>query len=755
MALDLTKFLARFTEEAGEHLKKLNEGILGLEKNPGDTETLNEIFRSAHTLKGSSRMMKLLPITEVAHRLEEVLDGLRSGKIAFSKDLSDLLFTGVDAIEEMVGTVASGGRITKQVDEICEALERGAVGGGLDETVGGKGEGAGECERESGSGQDDGPKQADGSGPSDTGVAATPEARTPPEPAGPKAAAYESVRISTDKLDGLIKLVGELVSGQSRLRLRISEIREMEKLAGKGVELAAHPGNGRSNSGADTAGILQGLYLGLTRLAHAITEDFNLQEILTRELQGNALGMRMLPLSTLFETFSRMVRDISRSMGKKVELVIEGGETELDKKMIEKIGDPLIHMIRNAVYHGIEDPETRRAAGKPETGMLRLSARYDAETVLIELSDDGAGIPLRKIRQRALQRKMFTADELDVMPESELIGLIFHPGFSTSEIVTDISGRGVGMDVVKKNIVESLKGSISIETREGRGTAFTIRLLLTLAIMNVSFIEIHGQTFAIPTNSVSEILRVRKSEVIDVVDRKAIRIREQIVPIVNLGDALGIPPVTREEAAKGLLILIVSIGGDRLGLVIDSILDQEDMVIKPLPPHMQNVRFVSAVTITGNNEIVNVLNASEIIDAARERKYVTRAVREEKKERGPVHILVVDDSINTREIERSILEAYGFSVSLAGDGMEALEKIKEMKFDVVVTDVEMPRMDGFTLTERLRMDEEYMDTPVILVTSRDKEEDKRRGIQVGANAYIIKGAFDQSNLIETIKNFVG
>jgi chemotaxis protein histidine kinase CheA len=758
MALNIMQFLARFVEEAREHVKTLNEGLLSLEKNPGDSECLNGIFRAAHTLKGSSRMMKLTAIGDVAHKLEEVLESVRGGRLSLSRELSDLLFSSVDTISAMVEEAADGGKISLDTRTLCVALEKAARcdptgapdGAGVDRDAGsGGGSDSTEGKRET-----EGKKGTEGAGAPfpQPSVSGEPSHREIPD--SPRAKVYETIRVGTAKLDELIKLVGEMTTGQQRLRQRLAKIRELEKRTEKCIHLSASFGNGHSSLGKEMTAAVSAVHSGLKRFGLEVAEEVNMQELLVRQLQGSSLSLRMVPLSSLFDPLHRTVRDLASSLGRKINFIVEGGETELDKKMAEKLGDPLVHMIRNGVDHGIESPEDRLKAGKDETGTLRLAARYEGDTVLIELSDDGAGISVQNIKKKAIRKKLFTEDQLERLPESEVINLIFHPGFSTSEIITDISGRGVGMDVVKRNIAEHLKGSIRIETEEGKGTIFTVRLLLTLAIMRVLVVSVSGMKFAVPSNSVEEIVRVRENEIIDVVNRKAIRLREQLVPVVSLGRVLRVPRLS-EEDSMGRLCLICSMGREKLGLMVEEVLDEEDVVIKPLPAHMQNARFVSGAISSGMDEIINVLNVPIIAEAAREMKHDVRLEPRAMKKARIISILVVDDSVNTREIERGVLEAYGYSVTLAGDGLEALEKAGEAKYDAIVTDVEMPRMDGFTFTERLRQDETYKDTPIILVTSRDKEEDKRRGIKVGANAYIVKGAFDQTNLVETIRNLVG
>jgi len=561
----------------------------------------------------------------------------------------------------------------------------------------------------------------------------------------PKMKAFESIRINADKLDGLINLVGEIVSNNARFKQRLMDIRATDIIAKNSADLIAPLENGNHT---------HSFQLKLKQLASSFREDLNLQELLSGELQESALKMRMLPLATVFSTLPRTVRDISKVMGKDIELVLEGNETELDKKVIENIGDPLIHMIRNSIDHGIEAPEERVKQGKPERGIVRISAYNEGGDVVIEVSDDGSGLSIEKIKAKALRKKILDEETLNTMPEAEIIDLIFNPGFSTSEIITDVSGRGVGMDVVRKNLVENLKGSIQIENRPGQGTTFYVRLPLTLAILRVLLVTVAETMFAIPINYVKEILTIPLKEVIHILDKGAINLREEIIPIANLVDLLKLPG-SASKKDQDLLIILTRVGDEKLGLVVDTLLDEEDMVVKPLPLHMKDINLVSGVVITGDNTVVNVLNVPGLWKVTKE-VHVPKSVKETVANKIQMaNILVVDDSVSTREIEKSILEAKGYQVDLAGDGIEAFEKAKASEYDLIITDIEMPRMDGFSLTKQLRKDDLYKDIPVIIVTSREKEEDKRRGVEVGADAYIIKGAFDQSRLVETVQNLVG
>ncbi|MBI5633964.1 MAG: hybrid sensor histidine kinase/response regulator [Nitrospirae bacterium] len=733
MAFDVAKFIARFVEEARDHVEALNRGLVELEKNPGDEENINAIFRAAHTIKGSSRMLKLTAITDVAHKLEDALGALRDKRITHTRELAGLLFRGVDAVSAMIQNVSAGQLITMDNVPLCESLTKAAEGSLPDESPA------------TGSEVHEGIKTAPVYDAVPPGTAESVESASPLQT---KPASSESIRVKSEKLDDLIRLMGEVVSHQNKLKQRIIDISVLEREAGKALDVCSRFCDGTAVSG------VRSLYMGLKQLLSVVKQDKTLQDILTTEFQEKALMLRMVPLSTVFDPLHRLVRDISNSLGKDLDFEIEGGGIELDKKMVEKLSDPLVHMLRNSIDHGIEGPEVRRRAGKALKGRVRLSAAYDAGNILIELFDDGAGISTTVIKEKALAKKLFDAATLNCMPEPALLDLIFLPGFSTSGIITDISGRGVGMDVVKRNIVEELKGTVHISTKEGIGSTFSIRLPMSLAIMRILLISCQGMRFGITTHYVTEIVKVKATEIIDVVSRKALRLREEFIPVAEMEGILNISSNGHKKPEK-LLILIVQVGAEKMGFIVDAILDEEDMVIKSLPDHLKKVRLVSGVTISGKNEIINILNMPALIETARSRSLVRPASQTEEAEGRDITILVVDDSINTREIEKSILEAYGYRVSIAGDGMEALEMAGESQYDLVITDVEMPRLDGFSLTERLRLDTSYKDVPIIIVTSREKDEDKRRGISVGANAYIVKGSFDQSNLVDTVQNLIG
>jgi chemotaxis protein histidine kinase CheA/CheY-like chemotaxis protein len=716
MALDLSKFLARFVEEARDHCAKLSEGLLNLEQAADRTEAIHALFRSAHTIKGSARMLKLTGVSELAHSMEDVLDALRSGRIPFTPALADALFRGVDALLPMLDQCVPGAQ-PEAPAALCRELE--ALGAGSAPAMVPPAE----------------------PGPAPAAPAQPEAAPAPVADPGPAAAKAEYLRIRATKLDDLIQLMGEMVSEHGRFRREILHLRELDRTA---CQWAG------TDSPRDRAHLesLAALHESVRMVKDAVM----MQDHLIAELQETTLTMRMLPLSTVFDPLRRTVRDLAREHGKEIDFQIDGGETELDRKIIEQLGDPLVHMIRNGLDHGLEGPEERRQAGKPERGSLRLSACYEGGCVIIALRDDGRGIDTEKLKAKVLATRLRDPETLERMSRAEVLNLIFLPGLSTSPVITDLSGRGVGMDVVRKNIVEGLKGTITIETQPGAGTTFHLRLPLNLAIFPLFLVALGARTCAIPTISIVEMLAVAPEEIVEFVGRRTIRRQDRTLPVEDLASLLGLPPQGPAAAGK-VSIVIVHDGADQLGFIVSDILSREELVVKPVPLHLKNLKLVNGVTVGTGNQVINVLDVPELMKAARHAVDPVQVPAGRPEQRRC--ILVVDDSMNTREIEKDILEAKGYDVETAEDGQDALEKTRRKHYDLVLTDVEMPRMDGFALTERLRADEHYQTVPVIIVTSLAKPEDRMRGIQVGADAYLLKNAFDQSSLVDTVRNLIG
>lgn len=708
MALDIKKFIGRFVEEAKEHLGRMAHSLSALEQGSASAEDVNSLFRSAHTLKGSSRMLKLEPITQLAHSLEDVLSALREQQLQINHDVMSALYQGVDFLSDQVEQLANHGQLTENaaLKQLCQQLS------GLAES------------------QTMQPSVEMSAGP--VSLAGEHDA----ERVTPILTASDTVRVKLTKLEELIKLMGELLSGHAGMRELSVTARRLEQ------QLQRHTHNE--------------LPVAMRQFSHDMRDRVLSQDSLMQELHDKALQLRMLPLSIVFDPAARLVRDLARSIGKQVECRIYGSEIELDRQMIDQLADPIIHLLRNALDHGIETPEQRQKAGKLPQGLLHICARQDAGWVVLDIRDDGVGLSLDAIRDRALKKGLFSQAELREMSDQQVTDLIFLPGFSTSNIITELSGRGVGMDVVKRSIVDELQGVMSIQTRRGEGTCFTLRLPLSLAIMRVLLIRAGTQVLGFTAQYVTELLSVAPSALIHVADRNAVIIRNEFVPVVKLAELLNLPEETEprkilNREGKSLLLLVICVHTEKLAVQVDELLDERDLVIKQLPEHLANNPLISGMVSMGQNHLVSLMHVPYVLDLSRKTKQSVNKHSSAGSEKPKKRILVVDDSLNTREIERDVLEAWGYHVTLAEDGQQGLDKALAEDFDAVLTDVEMPEMDGFTLTTRLREDANYKNKPIIIITSREKESDRRRGIEVGADAYIVKGSFDQNSLVDTLK----
>ena len=718
-----------FRDEGSEYLKRLGDCLLHLEKEPKNTALLEEIFRNAHNLKGAARILGLTEIARIAHDLESIFSLAKDGKLAITSERIDAITESIDAISSL---------LTADVKE--EAVN-------IQEPV----------------------KQIH------RGFAETREARQEtPVKFGRRVSDSQflsTVKVSTEKLDNMMNQVGELLISKMRFEQRMDETNSLaalceglikdisrlkrEELRLKGIKKT------RSYTNQDKRGaeIVENVSVGLARLNDELTRftsDFYENQIdlgiVTGGLEESVKNIRMLPLSTIFETMPKMVRDLSRKLSKKVDLKMEGETIELDKRILEGLKDPMVHLITNCIDHGIEQPDERRKAGKNEDGIINITAAAVGGYIEIAVEDDGRGISVDKIKERALKNGLVTEDMLSGLSKEQLINFVFEPGFSTSDIITDISGRGVGMDIVKKNIGD-LNGLISIQSEYGKGSRITIRVPLTLVTVRVILIDISGEVCALPETAIDRILSVKEEQIFTIGDSEVFRESGDILPIGRLSHILGFSKKEDEDADNEYPAIILEGGEKKAAFIVDNIIGSETIILKNLTFPLTKVRNVSGAALLGDGRIAIVLNPADIIDSMKAVKPLPiKKVKEREIEKKSV--LVVDDSITTRTLEKNILESSGYDVTLAVDGLDAYNKLQNKDFDIIVLDVQMPNMDGFAFTEKARNTQEFSNIPIILVTSLESDADKRRGIEVGADAYIVKRTFDQSNLLETIKRLI-
>ena len=764
-----------FNVESEEHLQHLDEGLLHLEAHPHDQATLEGVFREAHSLKGAARMLGVSDVEAIAHRFEDILGAARRAESVLSPDTIDRLYRGLDAIRNLVHEAVAGEPSgVKVLDVLAHLSGEGPIDASTSVRV-----------------AFDAPR----------GEAK--ETRVQEEPLAEGALApsigedwqsqarryrIDTIRVDPQKLDGLMTQAGELTVTKIRIAHRLAELEEIvalweewsrETSTTRVVRTEARASHSqRGDRGLYNGEVnqllswharererLERLGALLNRLRTAAYEDSARLDFVANALEEGIRTIRLLPLSTLFNFFPRMVRDLAREQSKAIELAIEGGETAADKRILEEMKDPLMHMIRNAIDHGIEAPEERERRGKPRTACVRIRAYQTATNVVIEVSDDGRGLDLEAIKRTALRRRIVREDELAAMAPAQVQSLIFAPGFSTSPLVTDVSGRGVGLDAVRAN-VERLKGNIQVESSAGAGCLFRVQLPITLATVRVLIVSVNGRICALPVEYVQSMRMVSPQEIFSMEGRETIILDGRPVSVARLADLLewrmeasslksqGPAPSLLFQAPELRPCIILSLGAEQLGLFVDALLDAQEVVLKPHSPILKRVRNVSGATILETGEVCIVLHPPDLLRTVQKRAApgpLERAIEEPERARV---ILLVEDSITTRTQEKRILEGGGYEVVTAVDGVDAFDKLRARPFDAVVADIQMPNMDGLTLTARIRQDKQFQELPIILVTALATEEDKRKGIDVGANAYITKPTFDQQVLLDTLKRLV-
>jgi two-component system chemotaxis sensor kinase CheA len=755
-----------FKTEQAEHVQKITQGLLALEKEPGLSgqqrqALLDDIFREAHSLKGSARAAGISLVDALGHALETLLLDGKEGRLTFSPALFDLLYQVLDAVEQVLGQLENGNAAPPA--EVLALLARLEAMSNPAKN--------GESE-EPGARSEERPVERSASGWDEAGLNGS---------AGHEkeamllmtAAGDETIRVSVRKLDALMAQFSELLGAKIRAEQRLAEVNQMQRLAANwNKEWLSGRGaynhllrNGQQQRSKDVEKLLE--FTGRNQnhlrtfvaqsnaLYRQFSNDTMRLSLIIDELQEEIKRARMLPLATITAGFGRMVRDLARQQGKEITFSVSGGETELDKRVLEQIKDPLIHLLRNAVDHGLETAAERQAAGKPAGGHIHLAASQQGHHILVIVQDDGRGLNLAAIRQAAVRRDSLNPAEADKLSDEAAALLIFQSGLTTSPIITDISGRGVGLDVVRQN-VEELHGNLGVTSRPGEGTTFTLTLPLTLASSRGLLVRAGGQTFALPHSTVERMLQVPAAEVATVEGRLLLTYQGRPVALAWLEDVLELPASPRSREV--LTVVIVTIAEKRLGLVVDSLEGEQEIVIKNLGQQLVKVGGIAGATVLGSGQVVLVLHAADLVKLAGRttaRAIAPAASQPEEKRQRPV-ILVVDDSITTRTLEKNILEAAGYQVKLASDGEEAFASLIAATNlpDLIISDVNMPRLDGFKLTGRVKQDKRYANIPVILVTSLDSPADKARGIEVGADAYIVKSGFNQGNLLETIEQLV-
>ncbi len=771
------ELLASFHDEAEEHLQEMGRHLDGLESRIEETtpvtpdlrEAVNQIRRSVHTLKGASAVIGFAPVASFAHRMEDLLDWLSEEAPRISPETVAVLIDSADLMERMIAgpRTARWSRAESLTEEFREIID------GREEPAGETDDSAAETPAEP-------PKTAF----SADEMAAYRQQVAPP---------LRTLRVSMDRMDELVNLAGELIIATSAFdqqmetftaavrelelaRDRLRDIaREMEM--GFEVKALAHL-DGRRAVAAGGGAVYEEFddleldrYSELNRIIRSLNESvidvgainthlsgiysefdgrLTRQRVLLSELQDRMMRVRMTPMSTITSRLRRTVREVSARLGKRIRLIIEGAEIELDRMVWDKITDPLMHLLRNAADHGVEPAEIRESLGKPPSATVRLSARREGNQVVLRVTDDGAGLDYPAIR--AAVRQAGLSPDPGTLSEAELAEFIFQPGFSTRGRISEISGRGVGMDVVKENI-QDLKGTIRVVSRQGQGTRFTVRIPLTMAALRSLLFSVGGRTFAVPLNEIKEITRV-SPENISGRTREVVRIGEEVLPLYHAVEYLdpqgGLG--SGEEAGASLLVLVAESGGRRAAVVVDGLVGQREIVVKGTGSHLRYVRGISGVTIMGDGGVVPILNMEELFwgrEAGEEVADPSDFAGEPS-----LSILVVDDSVSIRQVISRLVENQGWRAAAARDGMEALERIREERPDLIILDIEMPRMNGYEFLSALKAQPAYREIPVVMLTSRTAEKHRSRAFSLGASGFVVK-PYNEEEFIELVLKLTG
>ena len=800
----LKELMVTFQAELQEHLSTLNKGLLLLERNPAPDERTNlltDIFRAAHSIKGAARAVNLKDIETIAHRVEDVLAKIRDGNLSFTPHHFDALLKALDAIGTAMSTHIRGEQMP--TDFVTAVLAR------LDETTPSSSNALVSL--------DSGPSPAiiHVSSPPEpvesygqrtshpashlngttspvnlgTGRPNADEFISPSKDGVPSAAGVkdqqpidprpmqgeETIRVRTAKLDMLMEGLGELLVMQMRMDKLVGQMKTLQDRTMRWQKnwRKARPHYNRlrrnyiktdqtdlvllldflENNEQD----LKTLGTDFNKLLDRLTNDRNHLQLVTDDLQNGIRNIRMLPIATLFDLFPRMVRDLAHNLSKDVVLEVEGQETEVDRQALELMKDPLTHLLRNAVDHGIEMPEERLSLGKPRHGTIQLCAEQRGNNLVLTVSDDGRGINLNAVRRSAIERGLYSSDKMADLSEREVVELIFYSGLSTAGQTTNLSGRGVGMDVVRKNL-EQIHGLIQVETIPGLGTTFILTLPLTLTTSQVLVLRVSGETIALPMMNVERILYVKAGKIGSIEGHPAIYAEGRPLPLISLAHVLKLPDMEQPLPSDTKIpVVILSVAKKRIALRVGGFLSTQQVVVKSLGSQLRRVLNITGAAILGDGQLVTILNVSDLMKSIHAKSVATSALPIITKEAQRWRVLLADDSITTRTLEKHLLENAGYEVLTAVDGQEAWELINRNEKDlpdIVVLDINMPRMDGLVLTQSIKGNSRYAHVPVILVTSLNSPQDRLHGMEAGADAYIVKSTFDQRELLETIERLI-
>ncbi|GAA8539850.1 chemotaxis histidine kinase/response regulator CheAY2 [Helicobacter pylori] len=789
---DLQEIMEDFLIEAFEMNEQLDQDLVELEHNPEDLDLLNRIFRVAHTIKGSSSFLNLNILTHLTHNMEDVLNRARKGEIKITPDIMDVVLRSIDLMKTLLVTIRDTGSDTNngKENEIEEAVKQ------LQAITSQNLEGAKEGTKEAPKEETKKEVKEENTKENQENKAKAPAAKNPTSD-NPLADEpdLDYTNMSAEEVEAEIeRLLNKRQEADKERRAQKkqeakpkqevalktetlkTETLKTETLKAPKIETKAKAKADTEENKALSIGVEQTVRVDVRRLDHLmnligelvlgknrliriygdVEERYDGEKFLeelnqvvssisavTTDLQLAVMKTRMQPVGKVFNKFPRMVRDLSRELGKSIELIIEGEETELDKSIVEEIGDPLIHIIRNSCDHGIEPLEERRRLNKPETGKVQLSAYNEGNHIVIKISDDGKGLDPVMLKEKAIEKGVISERDAEGMSDREAFNLIFKPGFSTAKVVSNVSGRGVGMDVVKTNI-EKLNGIIEIDSEVGVGTTQKLKIPLTLAIIQALLVGVQEEYYAIPLSSVLETVRISQDEIYTVDGKSVLRLRDEVLSLVRLSDIFKVDAIL--ESNSDVYVVIIGLADQKIGVIVDYLIGQEEVVIKSLGYYLKNTRGIAGATVRGDGKITLIVDVGAMMDMAKSIKVnITTLMNESentKSKNSPSDYIVlsIDDSSTDRAIIRKCLKPLGITLLEASNGLEGLEMLKngDKTPDAILVDIEMPKMDGYTFASEVRKYNKFKNLPLIAVTSRVTKTDRMRGVESGMTEYITK-----------------
>lgn len=756
---DLSNFSMRdlFRIEAENQVQALTAGLLDLEKDPLGADQAEACMRAAHSLKGAARIVELQPGVTIAHAMEDLFVAAQEGRVLLDRARIDLLLRGVDLLDRLAKSpdlADESGDVVWQAeaDLLAGTLERSAAGADVTALVPAipaapLWDAAAEAEPE-------------------PAAAAQPAPAVPAERADDRQSAARMARVSTENLDRLVGYAGEALVETRWLRpfaQSLQRLKRMQREAAKALDAlqaSLPPDMADSRAWAaltEAQDRVRECRQHLSDGIGALDEWDNKTSALAHRLHGQALKVRMRPFADGTALYPRMVRDVAHMLGKQVRLEIMGGGTQIDRDIFEKLDAPLGHLLRNAVDHGIESPDERIAAGKPPEGLIRVEAFHSAGLLQIVVSDDGRGIDQDRIRAAVIGRGLATAETAARLRLDELLEFLFLPGFTMKDDVTQVSGRGVGLDVVQ-DMARQVRGRVRVGDQPGGGTRFTLELPLTLSVVRALIVEIGGEPYAFPFAQIVRAIKLPRSDVRLLEGRQYFEFDGQQIGLVSGRQLLGQGDATHQS--DDVAVVILGHGANIYGLLVERFLGGRELVVQPLDPHLGKIKDISAAALLEDGSPVLIVDIEDMIHSVEKlasgNSLAGTGDRDGAVEGGGrKRVLVVDDSFTVRELQRKLLDSYGYAVDVAVDGMDAWNALRNDAYDLVVSDIDMPRMDGIELVGRIRQDPRMGSLPVMILSYKDREEDRQRGLDAGADYYLTKGSFQSDALVKAVTDLIG